>query len=94
MQQVVELCHPTMRAANHRLLDLFKGRVVDRFQRFVALSRQPGAARGRLTAWWSELRCGRLFGGMVRPDAYGASARRRLPDRVLARTRTRPRHRR
>ena len=118
-----------MRAANHRLLDLFKWRVVDRFQPFVssgtaplhyvldiagaivsgyedgldpnqlgyrhedaigiahslrlahtvgvngffttlvALSRQPGA-RGRLTAWWSKLRCGRLFGDMVRPDAY------------------------
>ncbi|MEV6444716.1 replication-relaxation family protein [Amycolatopsis sp. NPDC051716] len=129
-QQIVELCYPTMRAANHRLLDLFKWRVVDRFQPFVssgtapmhyvldiagsvalayedgldpkqlgyrhedaigiahslrlahavgvngfftalvALSQRPGA-RGRLTAWWSELRCGRLFGDMVRPDAYG-----------------------
>ncbi|WP_406601774.1 replication-relaxation family protein [Lentzea sokolovensis] len=128
--QIVELCYPTMRAANHRLLDLFKWRVVDRFQPFVssgtapmhyvldvagavalayedgldprqlgyrhedaigiahslrlahtvgvngfftalvALSRQSDA-RGRLTAWWSELRCGRLFGDMVRPDAYG-----------------------
>ncbi|GAB3474312.1 protein involved in plasmid replication-relaxation [Amycolatopsis cihanbeyliensis] len=129
-QQIVELCYPSMRAANHRLLDLFKWRVVDRFQPFVssgtapmhyvldiagsvalayedgldpkqlgyrhedaigiahslrlahtvgvngffttlvALSRRPGA-RGQLTAWWSELRCGRLFGDMVRPDAYG-----------------------
>ncbi|WIV57961.1 replication-relaxation family protein [Amycolatopsis nalaikhensis] len=129
-QQIVELCYPTMRAANHRLLQLFKWRVVDRFQPFVssgtapmhyvldiagavalayedgldpkqlgyrhedaigiahslrlahtvgvngffttlvALSRRPGA-RGRLTAWWSELRCRRLFGDMVRPDAYG-----------------------
>ncbi|SDM99043.1 Replication-relaxation [Lentzea albidocapillata subsp. violacea] len=128
--QIVELCYPTMRAANHRLLDLFKWRVVDRFQPFVssgtapmhyvldvagavalayeegldprrlgyrhedaigiahslrlahtvgvngfftalvALSRQADAC-GRLTAWWSELRCGRLFGDMVRPDAYG-----------------------
>lgn len=128
--QIVELCYPTMRAANHRLLDLFKWRVVDRFQPFVssgtapmhyvldvagavalayedgldpkqlsyrhedaigiahslrlahtvgvngfftalvARSRLPGA-NGRLTAWWSELRCGRLFGDMVRPDAYG-----------------------
>jgi hypothetical protein len=24
-----------------------------------------------LTAWWSELRCRRLFGDIVRPDAYG-----------------------
>src|SRR5947207_2412454 len=40
------------------------------FTTLVALSQRPGA-RGRLTAWWSELRCGRLFGDMVRPDAYG-----------------------
>jgi hypothetical protein len=130
VQQVFELCYPIMRAVNHRLLDLFKWRVLDRFQPFVssgtapmhyvldmpgavalayedgldpkqlgyrhedaigithslrlahtvgvngffttlvALSRPPGA-RGRLTAWWSELRCDRLFGDMVRPDAYG-----------------------
>ncbi|NBH04545.1 replication-relaxation family protein [Amycolatopsis sp. SID8362] len=129
-QQIVELCYPSMRAANHRLLDLFKWRVVDRFQPFVtngtapmhyvldiagavalayedgldpksigyrhedaigiahslrlahtvgvngfftalvALGRRPGVRRS-LTAWWSELRCGRLFGDMVRPDAYG-----------------------
>jgi len=36
----------------------------------VRLSRRSGA-RGRLTACWSELRCRRLFGDMVRPDAYG-----------------------
>ena len=129
-QQIVELCYPSMRAANHRLLDLFRWRVVDRFQPFVSsgtapmhyvldiagavalayedgldpkkigyrhedaigiahslrlahtvgvngfftalisLSRRPGA-RGQLIAWWSELRCKRLFGDMVRPDAYG-----------------------
>src|SRR5439155_1651550 len=40
------------------------------FTTLIALSRRPGA-RARLTAWWSELRCGRLFGDMVRPDAYG-----------------------
>ncbi|TCO49674.1 replication-relaxation family protein [Actinocrispum wychmicini] len=128
--QIVELCYPTMRAANHRLLDLFRWRVVDRFQPFissgtapmhyvldiagavalayedgvdpkqlgyrhedaigiahslrlahtvgvngfltslVASSRRPGA-RGQLTTWWSEQHCGRLFGDMVRPDAYG-----------------------
>lgn len=129
-QQIVELCYPSVRSANHRLLELYKWRVLDRFQPFVtfgtapmhyvldiagsvalayedgfdpkklgyrhedaigvahslrlahtvgtngffttlvALSRRPGA-RGRLTAWWSELRCKRLFGDMVRPDAYG-----------------------
>ncbi|MFE9748239.1 replication-relaxation family protein [Saccharothrix saharensis] len=128
--QITELAFPSLRAANHRLLDLFKWRVVDRFQPFittgtapmhyvldiagavalayedgldpkqtgyrhadaigiahslqlahtvgingffsslVALSRRPGA-RGRLTTWWSERRCGRLFGDIVRPDAYG-----------------------
>lgn len=129
-KQIIELCYPSKRAANHRLLDLFKWRVVDRFQPFVStgttpmhyvldiagavalayedgldpkkigyrhedamgiahslrlahtvgvngfftslvgLSQRPGAD-GRLTAWWSELRCTRLFGDMVRPDAYG-----------------------
>ncbi|HUR09523.1 MAG TPA: replication-relaxation family protein [Nonomuraea sp.] len=130
VHQIVELCFPGKRAANHRLLKLFKWRVVDRFQPFVnkgtapmhyvldhagavalayedgldpkkigyrhedaigvahslrlahtvginsfftslaALSRQAGTDK-RLTAWWSELRCMRLFGDMVRPDAYG-----------------------
>jgi hypothetical protein len=129
-KQIIELCYPSKRAANHRLLDLFKWRVVDRFQPFVStgttpmhyvldiagavvlayedgldpkkigyrhenamgiahslrlahtvgvngffsnlvgLSQRPGVG-GRLTAWWSELRCKRLFGDMVRPDAYG-----------------------
>lgn len=128
--QIIDLCYPSKRAANHRLLDLFKWRVVDRFQPFVsrgtapmhyvldiagavalayedgldpkkigyrhedamgiahslrlahtvgingfftslvAISQRPGID-GRLTAWWSELRCRRLFGDMVRPDAYG-----------------------
>jgi hypothetical protein len=129
-QQIVELCYPTMRAANHRLLNLYRWRLVDRFQPFVtngtapmhyvldiagsvalayedgldpkqlgyrhedaigiahslrlahtvgtngfftalaAISQRPGA-HGLLTAWWSELRCSKLFGDMVRPDAYG-----------------------
>lgn len=129
-QQIVDLCYPTARAANHRLLDLYKWRVIDRFQPFVnrgtapmhyvldiagavalayeegiapkelgyrhedamgiahslrlahtvgindvftslvAASRQPDS-RGQLTAWWSEVRCKRLFGDIVRPDAYG-----------------------
>lgn len=129
-KQIIELCYPSKRAANHRLRDLFTWRVIDRFQPFVnkgaapmhyvldiagavalayedgldpkkigyrhedamgiayslrlahtvgvngfftslvALSQQPSAS-GRLTAWWSELRCMRLFGDVVRPDAYG-----------------------
>lgn len=28
-------------------------------------------AAGHLTAWWSEARCARHFGDIVRPDAYG-----------------------
>ncbi|WP_116202338.1 replication-relaxation family protein [Amycolatopsis circi] len=128
--QIVELCYPSVRAANHRLLDLYKWRVLDRFQPFVtsgtapmhyvldiagsaalayedgldpkqvgyrhedaigiahslrlahtvgvnglftslvALGQRPNA-RGQLIAWWSERRCGRLFGDMVRPDGYG-----------------------
>lgn len=128
--QITQLCFPTARATNHRLLDLYTWRFLDRFQPFVsvgtapmhyvldiagavalayedgldpkhigyrhedaigiahslrlahtvginsvftplvALSRQPGA-RGRLSAWWSERRCARLFGDIVRPDAYG-----------------------
>ncbi|MGI5506483.1 replication-relaxation family protein [Lentzea sp. CA-135723] len=130
VHQIVDLCFPGKRAANHRLLNLFRWRVVDRFQPFVhkgtapmhyvldhagaialayedgldpktigyrhedamgiahslrlahtvgvngfftslaALSQRPDA-NGHLTAWWSELRCMRLFGDMVRPDAYG-----------------------
>lgn len=128
--QIVQLCFPTVRAANHRLLDLYVWRFLDRFQPFVSVgtapmhyvldvagavalayedgldphqlgyrhedaigiahslrlahtvgvnsvftplvaqSRHPGA-RGHLTAWWSERRCHRLIGDMVRPDAYG-----------------------
>ena len=128
-QQIVELCYPSTRAANHRLLELYKWRVVDRFQPFrssgtapmhyvldsagaaalayedgidprhityrhedaigiahslrlahtvgcngfftslVAASRKVGG-QGRLTAWWSESRCMKLFGDIVRPDAY------------------------
>jgi hypothetical protein len=40
------------------------------FTALVTASRQPNAA-GRLTAWWSETRCGRHFGDIVRPDGYG-----------------------
>ena len=40
---------------------------------FTALthdSRRPDAP-GQLTAWWSEARCTRHYGDIVRPDAYG-----------------------
>ncbi|WP_446680334.1 replication-relaxation family protein [Amycolatopsis endophytica] len=38
------------------------------FTTLVARARhEPGA----LTAWWSETRCSRHFGDLVRPDAYG-----------------------
>jgi hypothetical protein len=128
--QIVDLCFPSLRAANYRLLELYKARVVDRFQPFIQMgtapmhyvldvagavvlayedgldprqvgyrhedaigiahalrlahtvgvngvfaslvrrSQQPGAP-GALTAWWSERRCARYFGDLVRPDAYG-----------------------
>ncbi|MEV0220298.1 replication-relaxation family protein [Streptomyces sp. NPDC050704] len=128
--QITELAWPTTRAANFRLLQLYKWRILDRFQPFTtygsapmhyvldvagaavlvrehgleisdlgyrheqaigiahalrlahttgtngfftaltAHSRRPDA-RGRLTAWWSEARCHRHFGDIVRPDAYG-----------------------
>lgn len=40
---------------------------------FTALiTRALRANRGEsVTTWWSELRCGRHFGDLVRPDAYG-----------------------
>lgn len=31
-------------------------------------------AGGRMVAWWSEARCGRHFGDLVRPDGYGRYA--------------------
>ncbi|MGH3826315.1 MAG: replication-relaxation family protein [Pseudonocardiaceae bacterium] len=128
--QIVQLAYPSLRAANHRVRELYLWRVLDRFQPFlscgtapmhyvldiagavalahedglppktlgyrheaaiglahslklahtigvngffttlVAASRQPSAA-GQLTAWWSETRCARHFGDLVRPDAYG-----------------------
>ncbi|WP_282795232.1 replication-relaxation family protein [Streptomyces sp. CC224B] len=128
--QIADLAWPSTRAANLRLLQLYKWRVVDRFQPFltygsapmhyvldvagatviareegletrelgyrheramgiayslqlahtvgvnsffttlVACSRQADD-QGRLTGWWSETRCRRHFGDLVRPDAYG-----------------------
>lgn len=128
--QIVELAFPSTRAANHRLRELYRWRVADRFQPFVTVGAQPmhyvldvagatavafeagldpaelryrhdraigiahslrlahtvGAngfftalvaqsrhpyACGELTAWWSEARCARHFGDLVRPDGYG-----------------------
>ncbi|WP_045875837.1 replication-relaxation family protein [Pseudofrankia sp. DC12] len=130
--QLVEAAWPSRRAANHRLLELYRWRVLDRFQPLVpvgqglppahyvcdtagatvlaaedgielkdtgyrhtralaiahsqrlahtlavngfftsliAHTRQP-TPPGTLTAWWSETRCLRAFGDLVRPDAYG-----------------------
>ncbi|MFF1679464.1 replication-relaxation family protein [Streptomyces sp. NPDC058256] len=128
--QIAEIAHPSTRAANLRLLQLYKWRLVDRFQPFVTsgsapmhyvldvagaavLAREDGLdpralnynheraigiahslhlahtvgangfftaliaharnpqATGQLTAWWSEARCRRHFGDIVRPDGYG-----------------------
>jgi Replication-relaxation len=128
--QIAQLAWPSVRAANLRLLQLYRWRVIDRFQPFVTLGSAPmhyvldiaGATTlahedgldlkdldyrhdreigrayslrlahttgtngiftaliararhanisGHLTAWWSETRCARHFGDVVRPDAYG-----------------------
>ncbi|MFE3317529.1 replication-relaxation family protein [Nocardia sp. NPDC059195] len=37
---------------------------------FTALATAKGGG-GQLQAWWSEARCRRLWGDLVRPDAYG-----------------------
>jgi len=134
--QIVELGWITRRSANLRLLELYRWRVLDRFQplavsglspmhyvldvagaavlahedgldpkkigyqhdramgiahslhlahrvavngmftRLVHHARQPEAT-GRLAAWWSEERCARSFGDIVRPDAYGRWAQGR-----------------
>lgn len=39
--QIAELAWPTVRAANHRLLDLYGWRVIDRFQPFVTTGSAP-----------------------------------------------------
>ena len=44
------------------------------FTRLIAHARVARA--GTLTAWWSETRCLRAFGDLVRPDAYGRWASR------------------
>ncbi|WP_326728057.1 replication-relaxation family protein [Streptomyces phaeochromogenes] len=128
--QIVEMAWPSVRAANLRLLRLYRWRLIDRFQPFVTygtapmhyvldiagasmLAREDGLelrdlnyrhdratgiayslhlahtvgtngffsalitrsrhpdTTGQLTAWWSETRCARHFGDIVRPDAYG-----------------------
>jgi hypothetical protein len=126
--QIAHLAWPSIRAANLRLHQLYRWRVVDRFQPFVTVGTAPmhyvldvaGAAAlaaehgltvtdlgyrhdhaiahahslrlahttgvnalltalvatarttgtGRLAAWWSETRCARHYGDLVRPDAY------------------------
>ncbi|ONH25223.1 replication-relaxation family protein [Pseudofrankia asymbiotica] len=130
--QIVEAGWTSRRAANRRLLELYRWRVLDRFQplipvgqgqppahyvcdiagasvlaaedgielkeigyrharamaiahslrlahtvavngfftNLIAHARQP-TPPGTLTAWWSETRCLRSFGDLVRPDAYG-----------------------
>jgi hypothetical protein len=143
--QLAALAFPSARAANHRLLQLYRWRVLDRFQPYltvgsapmhyvldtagaavlaaedgldlaalgyrhdreieiahslrlahtigvngvfaalVAIAHHSGASAGptdddgarALTAWWSEARCTRHFGDLVRPDGYG---RWREPD--------------
>jgi hypothetical protein len=40
------------------------------FTALVAHSRRAHAS-GQLAAWWSETRCAKHFGDIVRPDAYG-----------------------
>ncbi|MFG1667616.1 replication-relaxation family protein [Streptomyces sp. Y7] len=40
------------------------------FSALVARSIHPGPS-GRLVVWWSETRCAKHFGDIVRPDAYG-----------------------
>jgi hypothetical protein len=128
--QIAALAWPTHRAANQRLLQLYKWRVLDRFQPFVTSGAAPmhyvldvagatllaredglemrelgyrhdraigiahslqlahttgingffaalsarsrnGQSGGELIAWWSQARCQRHFGDIVRPDAYG-----------------------
>lgn len=128
--QITALAWPSVRAASLRLLQLYKWRVLDRFQPLITLgaapmhyvldtagahvlAREDGldpaalgyrhdraigiahslqlahtigtnafftalsarsrqvATAGELTAWWSETRCHRHFGDIVRPDGYG-----------------------
>jgi len=38
---IVNLCYPSARAANHRLLELFHWRVIDRFQPFITSGTSP-----------------------------------------------------
>jgi hypothetical protein len=128
--QIAALAWPTVRAANLRLLQLYRWRVIDRFQPYLTYGSAPmhyvldtaGAAvlahedgldlrdlrythdralgiahslrlahtvgtngfftqliaharqnsrDTALTTWWSEARCARHYGDIVRPDAYG-----------------------
>lgn len=45
--------------------------VNDWFTALIAAARATTAADTALTAWWSEHRCARHFGDLVKPDGYG-----------------------
>jgi hypothetical protein len=46
--------------------------VAEWFAALVCAARHdPTAAGSELEVWWSETRCARLFGDLVRPDGYG-----------------------
>jgi hypothetical protein len=62
--------HPTAIGIAHSLLLAHTTGTNGLFTTLIARARQPHAPE-RLTAWWSETRCGRHFGDIVRPDAYG-----------------------
>jgi len=49
---------------------------------FTALIHTARGGGGRLGAWWSEDRCGRLFGAHVRPDGYGRWTDHPTPSRA------------
>ncbi|WP_300015888.1 replication-relaxation family protein [Pseudonocardia sp.] len=45
--------------------------VAEWFAALVAAARHQPAQNTTLETWWSETRCARLFGDLVRPDGYG-----------------------
>ncbi|HEY3238012.1 MAG TPA: replication-relaxation family protein, partial [Acidimicrobiia bacterium] len=48
----------------------------------IAAARQPGVP-SRLTVWWSETRCARHYGDLVRPDAYARWQERATSGRAV-----------
>jgi hypothetical protein len=139
--QIARLAWPSVRAANLRLHQLYRWRVIDRFQPFVTVGTAPmhyildvaGAtalaaehgltvadlhyrhdlaiahahslrlahtvgvndvlttlaaashpnAVGRLVTWWSEARCARHYGDLVRPDTYARWHHHQPPSRPV-----------